>query len=156
MARIDFTFPTKHCCANGVGDSPTKGILFGERSLAASLVKTLGVGVLAISVVVLGWVCGRKSEKNGHNLSKIPLFPLAMGVGSAFGRIVWCGEEALSLAFPNLFRLITQKMLGQWICGTVTVGMGVGILSFFDLLMIGKWRRWIGFYKSFIENKSDT
>ena len=64
-----------------------KGILFGERSLVASLGKTLGVGVLAISVVVLGLVCGRKSEKNGPSLSKIPLLPLAMGVGSAFGRM---------------------------------------------------------------------
>ena len=55
--------------------------------------------------------------------------------------------------FPNLFRLTAQKMLGWRICGTETVGMGVGIRSFYDLLMIGKWRRWIGFYKSCMENR---
>ena len=87
MACVDFPLSTKRCCANGVSVLPTKGILFGERSLVASLVKTLGVGVLAISVVVLGLVCGRKLEKNGPSLSKIPLFPLAIGVGSAFGRM---------------------------------------------------------------------
>ena len=52
-----------------------------------SLVKALGVGVLAISKEVLGLGCGRKSEKNGPNLSKMLLFPLVMGVGSPFGRM---------------------------------------------------------------------
>ena len=43
--------------------------------------------ILAISVVVLGLDCGRKSEKNGPSLSKIPLLPLEMGEGLAFGRM---------------------------------------------------------------------
>ena len=84
---VDFPFSTKHCCANGVDVSLTKGILFGEGSLVASSEKNLGVGVLATSVVVLGLGCGRKSEKNGPSLSKIPLLPLEMGEGLTFGRM---------------------------------------------------------------------
>ena len=64
-----------------------RGILSGERLLVVSSVKTLGVGVLAISMVVLGLVCGRKLEKSGPNLSKIPLLPLEMGEGLSFGRM---------------------------------------------------------------------
>ena len=31
---------------------------------------------------------------------------------------------------------------------------GVGIQFFYGLLVIGKWRRWKGFYKFFIDRKS--
>ena len=36
---------------------------------------------------------------------------ISLGDGSmiSFWKDVWCGEEALSLAFPNLFRLAAQK-----------------------------------------------
>ena len=49
LACVDFPISTRHCFVNGVGDSPMKGTLFGERSLAVSLVRAHGVGVLAIS-----------------------------------------------------------------------------------------------------------
>ena len=64
-----------------------RGILSGERLLVVSSVKNMGVGVLVISMGVLGLVCGRKSEKNDPSLSKIPLLPLGMGEGLAFGRM---------------------------------------------------------------------
>ena len=80
----------------------------------------------------------------------------SLGNGSriSFWKDVWCGEEALSLAFPNLFRLSTQKNataveLWDRNCGER------GWNPFLDLLMTGKWRRWIGFYKFCIEKKLD-
>ena len=64
-----------------------RGILSEERLSVVSLVKTMGAGVLETSMGVLGLVCGRKSEKNGPNFSKIPILPLGMGVELAFGRM---------------------------------------------------------------------
>ena len=55
--------------------------------LTLSLAKTMGVGVLVTLMGVLGLVCGRKSEKNGPSLSKIPILLLGMGKGLAFGRM---------------------------------------------------------------------
>ena len=123
---VDLPFSIKRCCANGVGVSLMKGILFGERSLVASSEKTLGVGVLAISVVVLGLGCGRKSEKNGPSLSKIPLLPLEMGEELAFGRMSGVVRRR-SFVFPNLFRLTSQKNarvadLWDWDSGIVMKG----------------------------------
>ena len=65
LACVDFLRSTKLCCVNGAGVSLTRGILSGERLFVVSSAKAMGVGVLVTSMGVLGWVCGRKSEKNG-------------------------------------------------------------------------------------------
>ena len=68
---------------------------------------------------------------------------LVLGNGNriSFWKDAWCGEEALSLMFPNLFRLTAQKMPGRRICGIGKVGREVGIRFFYALSTIGKWRR---------------
>ena len=39
LACEDSPISTRRCFVNGVGDSPMRGTLFGERSLVASLVR---------------------------------------------------------------------------------------------------------------------
>ena len=80
-----------------------------------------------------GWCFGDINEGFGVGLWKeirkewpqlIQNTYLALGNGRriSFWKDVWCGEEALSLMFPNLFRLTAQKNarvadLWDWDCG---------------------------------------
>ena len=51
----------------------------------------------------------KKIRKEWTHLFQNTYFALGNGSRISFWRDAWCGEEALSLTFPNLFRLTTQK-----------------------------------------------
>ena len=48
-------------------------------------------------------------RKEWTHLFQNTYFALGNGSRISFWRDAWCGEESLSLTFPNLFRLTTQK-----------------------------------------------
>ena len=48
-------------------------------------------------------------RKGWHNLSQHVVFSLGDGRRLPFWKGIWCGEVALSNAFPNLFNMATHK-----------------------------------------------
>ena len=80
-----------------------------RKVISSKFGEDYGVGVLVISMGVLGLVCGRKSEKKWPQLIQNTSLSLGNGRRISFWKDVWCGEEALSLMFPNLFRFTAQK-----------------------------------------------
>ena len=69
------------------------------------------VGALEKLEVLLGLVCGRRSERNGIQPSLIShtIFSLEDGRRLRFWKDIWCGDEALCYSFPSIFSLAANK-----------------------------------------------
>ncbi|RVW67649.1 hypothetical protein CK203_063071 [Vitis vinifera] len=85
------------------------------------------------------WKAIRKDWENIRSRSR-----LIVGNGRKvkFWKDLWCEDQALKDAFPNLFRLAINK--DQWVCDAWEEGGEVGSWNplFSRHFNIGKWKRW--------------
>ena len=123
------------------------GILSGGMSSIGSLWRKEEFGAHPRLEELMGQESERKPGMNGTK-SLLTLYSLwGMEEDCIFGRMLGVGRRPFVFSYPSLFSLAANKEPWWQKFGSLLERMGLGLVTFLDPSMIGKWRRFKDSFK---------